>query len=64
MRLIIAQASLDGIGIYGQVLHWTMIIALMGSAFLAMLYFWKKGLIDWGESSKFEMLQQDDFKEK
>lgn len=51
---------IDGIGIYGTVLHYSLLLALAGSAVLFFLYFWKKGRLDMDEEPKVQMWQNDD----
>lgn len=51
---------LDGIGIYGTVLHYALLIALFGSALLFFLHFWRKGGLDMDESPKEQMMKQED----
>ncbi len=53
---------LDGIGIYGSVLHYSLIIAFVGSAFLIFLYLWRKGRLDMDETPK-EIMMRDDERE-
>lgn len=51
---------LDGVGLYGEVLHYAMIIAFFGTAFLALCYFWHKGRLDFDETPKTQMLLPED----
>jgi len=50
----------DGGGVYGSVLHYSLTIALVGSAFLLFLYLWGKGRLDMDEGPKFQMMQGDE----
>lgn len=56
-------AIIDGIGVYGNFLHYGIVIALVGSAFLIFLYLWKKKRLDLDEGPKFQMMQEDEIKE-
>lgn len=49
----------DGSGIYGGIFHYGMIMALMGSALLAFIYFWSKKRLDFDEEPKMQMMQDD-----
>lgn len=51
--------SVDGIGVYGNFLHYAIVIALVGSAFLIFLYLWKKKRLDMDEEPKFQMMQEE-----
>ena len=50
---------IDGMGIYGHFLHYALVIALVGSAFLIFLYLWKKKRLDMDEEPKFQMMQEE-----
>lgn len=50
---------IDGGGVYGYVGVNAMIIALVGSSFLAFLYFWRKGQLDMDEEAKYHPLKDD-----
>lgn len=47
-------------GIYGSTLHYGLIIAFVGSAFLIFLYLWRKGKLDMDEEPKFQMMQENE----
>ena len=49
----------DGMGIYGSLFHYTMVIAFVGSAFLIFLYLWRKKRLDMDEEPKFQMMQEE-----
>lgn len=51
---------IDGIGIYGAVLHYSLLIALVGSTFLIFVYLWCKGRLDMDEGAKERMMKGDD----
>lgn len=49
----------DGIGIYGSLMHYGLVIAFAGSAFMVFLYLWRKGRLDMDEAPKIQMMQED-----
>jgi hypothetical protein len=51
---------LDGEGVYGSLLHYGLIIALVGSAMLIFLYLWIKGRLDMDEEPKYVMFEAND----
>jgi hypothetical protein len=51
---------IDDSGLYGSLLHYGFIIALVGSAFLLFLYFWQKGRLDMDEEPKWQMMNEGD----
>lgn len=53
-------AIIDGIGVYGNFLHYSLVIILVGSAFLIFIYLWKKKRLDMDEEPKFQMMQEDE----
>jgi hypothetical protein len=53
-------ATVDGIGIYGTVFHYSHVIALSASALLLFIYFWREGKLDMDEEAKFNMLSYDE----
>lgn len=55
-------AVIDGAGIYGSIMHYALVIAFVGSAFLIFLYLWNKGRLDMDEKPKFQMMQDEDLK--
>jgi len=52
-------AVLDGGGVYGSLLHYGLVIAFVGSAFLVFLYLWRKGRLDMDEGPKYQMMEED-----
>jgi len=54
------SSEVDWSGIYGGIFHYGMIIAFVGSAFLAFLYFWSKGRLDMDEEPKLQMMRDDE----
>jgi hypothetical protein len=53
----------DGSGVYGGILHYGLIMAFMGSALLAFVYFWRKGRLDMDEEPKIAMMKNDEDEE-
>lgn len=51
---------LDGWGVYGGILHYGMVISLVGSAFFIFLYLWKNKRLDMDEAPKYQMMQSDE----
>ncbi len=51
---------IDGGGVYGSLLHYTLIMALVGSAFLIFFYLWSKGRLDMDEEPKLQMMRSDE----
>ena len=41
-------------------MHWALVIAFVGSAFVIFLYLWKKGRLDMDEEPKIQMMTDDD----
>jgi hypothetical protein len=58
-----SEPTIDG-GVCGSFVHYALIIALVGSAFLIFLYLWKKGKLDMDEDPKIQMLKDDEPKDK
>ena len=55
--------SIDGAGVYGGLLHYSLVIALVGSALLIFLYLLKKGRLDMDEEPKIQMMLPDEEEE-
>ncbi len=53
-------AIIDGMGVYGNFLHYALVIAFVGSAWLVFIYCWKKGKLDMDEEPKFQMMETED----
>ncbi len=51
---------LDGSGVYGGVLHYALVISLVGSAFLIFFYLWRKGRLDIDEDPKYQMMRTEE----
>lgn len=54
---------IDGIGIYGNYLHYGIVISLVGSAFLIFLYLWRKKRLDMDEGPKYQMMNEEEIQE-
>lgn len=50
----------DQMGIYGSLLHYSLIIAFAGSTLLLFCYFWRKGRLDMDEEPKLQMLLDEE----
>lgn len=50
---------IDSFGVYGSALHYGMIIAFVGSAFLIFLYLWFKGRLGMDEDASLQMMKDD-----
>lgn len=50
----------DGSGIYGSILHYSLLLALAGSTILVFIYLWRKGRLDIDEEAKEQMMKGDD----
>ncbi len=60
MNSLTPLVAYDGFGIQGSILHYGLVIAFVGSALLALLYFWRKGRLDMNEEPKNQMMSPDD----
>ncbi len=52
-------AVIDSFGVYGSALHYGLIVAFVGSAFLIFLYLWGKGRLDMDEEASIQMMKDD-----
>jgi hypothetical protein len=50
----------DGFGVYGSLVHYTLTILFVAMAFLIFFYFWIKGKLDMDEEPKRQMMQSDE----
>jgi hypothetical protein len=50
----------DGIGIYGTVMHYAFLFAMLGSTLLIFIYLWRKGQLNMDEDPKDQMMKGDD----
>lgn len=55
-------ALIDGAGVYGTILHYALVIAFVGSAFLIFVCLWKKNRLDMDEEPKYTMMENEDIK--
>ncbi len=53
-------AERDSSGVYGGILHYALVFALVGSAFLAFFYFWSRGRLDMDEEPKLRMMSDEE----
>ena len=60
MTKLILIGVVDGFGIYGNMLHYGIVLGLVGSALLIFSVLWKKGRLDMDEEPKLRMMQQDE----
>lgn len=51
---------MDGGGIYGQMLHYSLVFAIVGSTFLIFFYLWRKGRLDMDEEAKWQMMKEEE----
>lgn len=51
--------AIDQSGVYGALLHYSLVISLVGSAFFIFLYLWKKGKLDMDEEPKLQMMNDE-----
>lgn len=51
---------LDEIGLYGSLLHYAMIISLVGGAMLLFVYLWCTGRLGMDEEASQQMFEQDE----
>lgn len=49
----------DGFGVAGTFLHYGLVIAFVGSAFLLFIYLWMKGRLDMDETPKYKMMENE-----
>lgn len=51
--------ELDGGGVYGSLLYYSLTIAYVGSAFLIFIYLYRKNRLDMDETAKEEMMEEE-----
>ncbi|MCH9626891.1 MAG: hypothetical protein S4CHLAM2_05220 [Chlamydiales bacterium] len=51
---------IDGVGVYGFVLHYSLLFAFFGSAFTVFLYLWRKKRLDMDEEAKYSMFDEEE----
>jgi len=59
--LLTSTAANDSYGVYGSALHYSMVIAFVGSAFLIFLNLWRKGRLDMDEDASNKMMEDREF---
>lgn len=60
VRCHLVAKTLDGVGIYGTLVHFTIAAAFFGSALLLFIYLWRKGRLDMNEGPARRMLDDDE----
>ncbi len=50
---------IDGQGIYGFILHYSLLFALFGSAALTFIYLWRKKKLGFNEEAKYTLFKDD-----
>ena len=66
MKYFLAEAQssgLDGSGECGSLVHYGFVLLLVGGAFLAFAYLWKKNKLDMDEEPKIQMMEDKENKE-
>ncbi len=51
---------LDPHGIYGTLLVSGLKVSLLGMSVLAFIHFWRRGVLDFDEGPKYEMMKSDE----
>lgn len=51
--------AVDPFGVLGHLLHYSLVIFLVGSAFLVFLYLWKRDKLGLDEEAKNQMMEND-----
>ena len=52
-------AIIDGGGVMGYVLYYSLLFAMLGSTSLVFVHLWRKGLLAFDESAKYTMFESD-----
>jgi len=52
--------GVDGGGVYGSFLYYSLTIAYVGSAFLIFIYLYRAGQLNMDEGAKIEMMEDND----
>ena len=52
--------NLDGFGVTGSYLHFALAAAFVGSALLVLFVLWRQGRLDFDESPKLTMMDDDE----
>lgn len=58
--MTVFQAFIDGGGVYGNALHYAMVVFFAGTSLILFVYLWTKGKLDMDEAPKFQMLEETD----
>ncbi len=61
---MIVCSIIDASGVYGSLLHYGLVIAMVGSAFLIFCCLWKNKRLDMDEAPKFQMMDESDIHEQ
>jgi hypothetical protein len=61
--MYLAKASLDAVGIVGEIFQLSFMMALGASTILVFFYLWRKKRLDMDESPKQKMLEVDEYGE-
>lgn len=48
---------LDGVGFFGNLFEYSMVVALGGSALLVFIYLWRKGRLDMDQEPAIAMME-------
>ncbi|MFT5316908.1 MAG: hypothetical protein ACI8RA_000148 [Chlamydiales bacterium] len=59
-KMLANSTPLDGGGVCGEVMHYSMVIAFVGSALLVFVYLWRKGRLDMDEEPKYQMMKDEE----
>lgn len=51
---------IDGIGVQGNIFHYSLVIFLVTSAFLLFFYLWLNKKLNMDEEPKFHMMQDEE----
>lgn len=55
---MIAQV-IDSTGVCGSIVHYSLVIMLVGCSMILFLYLWRKGKLDMDEGPKYQMMNDD-----
>jgi hypothetical protein len=59
MNLLLSDIK-DPSGVYGSLLHYSLVLALIGSTLLVFIYLWRKGRLDLDEEPKHQMMKESE----
>ena len=51
---------IDGEGVYGFALHYTLLFAMFGGSLMVFLYLWRKKRLDMDEEPKYTLFFEED----